>query len=169
LKRKDQVKNQELFGEWQTELYKPPLVGENDPIPKNIHGNIDVFTENMIPLNCVWIKNLVAKEIANDLNIGFADACVGFKFHGGKAIPKIYGIIIKASDKIHLEQKIKEYEFRRIKESLKEEEDISKKNWIKVFSIIINNREYSTDIKKETFSSILIDKNENSYEDFDII
>jgi Rad4/Xp-C family protein len=123
----------------------------------------------MIPENCVWVKSSVAKEIANDLEISYADACVGFKFHGGKAVPKIQGIVIKSADKSSLEKKIEEYEFKRIKESLREEEDLSKKNWMKVFSIVINNREYCPEIKKDSFSSVLIEKNETSFEDFDII
>ena len=169
LKRKNQTKIQELFGEWQTELFKAPTIGENDPIPKNIHGNIDIYTENMIPFNCVWIKNSKANEIANDLGIDHSEACIGFKFLKGKAIPKIQGIIVKTKDRSAIEGKIEEYESREKKRFAHEEEEISRKNWMKIFSIIVNKREYSGELKKDSFFSVLADDIENVCEDFDVI
>ena len=169
LKRKNITKIQDLFGEWQTELFKAPTIGDDEPIPKNVHGNIDIYTENMIPFNCVWIRSPESKIIAGDLGIDHAEACTGFKFLRGKAVPKIQGIIIKTKDRLKIEREIEEYEYRRMKRFIFEEEETSRKNWIKIFFIIINKRELCSDSKKDSFFSVLAKNDENGGEDFDII
>jgi hypothetical protein len=150
-------------------LFIAPTIGDNEPIPKNIHGNIDIYTENMIPFNCVWIRSPEANEIANDLEIDYAEACIGFKFLRGKAVPKIQGIIVKSKDRSAIEGKIEEYASKEKKRFAHEEEEISRKNWIKIFSIIINKREYSGGVKKDSFFSVLANESENVSEDFDVI
>lgn len=84
---------QQLYGEWQTSPYDPPLAIDG-MVPRNDHGNVDLFTPTMLPQNCSHITLPGADKVAKELGIDFADACVGFSFHGGRAAPALYGIVI---------------------------------------------------------------------------
>ncbi|KAI3652208.1 hypothetical protein MP228_003511 [Amoeboaphelidium protococcarum] len=107
-----------LFGFWQTEPYRaPPIV--NGIIPKNKYGNMDLFREEMLPEGAfhiseryLWrklpksLKNASAdvrlptmKRVAQDCNIEFAEAVIGFEYHGGRSVPSVDGIVV-AEDKV---------------------------------------------------------------------
>ncbi|KAI5960938.1 uncharacterized protein KGF55_004205 [Candida pseudojiufengensis] len=74
-----------LYAEFQTKLYVPPRI-ENGNIPKNQYGNIDVYTESMIPPNGSLIRtnDQVTMKLlircANLLEIDFAKAITSFDF-----------------------------------------------------------------------------------------
>ncbi|VDN12146.1 unnamed protein product [Dibothriocephalus latus] len=44
----------ELYGPWQVEDYVPP-VAENGVVPRNEHGNVELFKPSMLPIGCVHI------------------------------------------------------------------------------------------------------------------
>ncbi|KAI3402853.2 hypothetical protein KGF56_004314 [Candida oxycetoniae] len=74
-----------LYAEFQTKLYVPPVV-EDGKVPKNLFGNIDIYTDSMIPGNCVLVKvndTITVKMLqktASLLNIDYATAIVSFDF-----------------------------------------------------------------------------------------
>lgn len=53
----------ELFGPWQVEDYVPP-VAENGIVPRNEHGNVELFKPCMLPIGCTHMK-LPGKLILN--------------------------------------------------------------------------------------------------------
>ncbi|VDQ06607.1 unnamed protein product [Trichobilharzia regenti] len=44
----------EVFGPWQVEPYVPP-VAENGIVPRNAHGNVELFKQCMLPVGCVHL------------------------------------------------------------------------------------------------------------------
>ncbi|KAJ3409097.1 hypothetical protein HDV05_004586 [Chytridiales sp. JEL 0842] len=87
------TKSYGLFGEWQTEDYRPePLV--DGKIPKNNFGNFELFHENMLPPGCVHLTIDGIAAIARKLGIDYAKAMTGFEYHRGNATPVIKGIVI---------------------------------------------------------------------------
>lgn len=45
----------ELFGPWQVDDYVPP-VAETGIVPRNEHGNVELFKACMLPVGCVHIR-----------------------------------------------------------------------------------------------------------------
>ncbi|XP_077232358.1 uncharacterized protein LOC143869100 [Tasmannia lanceolata] len=85
----------ELFGEWQTQEYDPP-VAENGKVPRNAYGNVDMYQPCMLPKGCAWLKLAGLPRVANKLGIDCAAAVVGFDNHCGSygAHPVIEGFIV---------------------------------------------------------------------------
>lgn len=44
----------EIFGPWQVEPYVPPKA-ENGIVPRNAHGNVDLFKPCMLPIGCAHL------------------------------------------------------------------------------------------------------------------
>ncbi len=84
---------QPLFGEWQTDPFVP-LSATNGIIPKNEHGNVDLFQPEMLPNGSAYIPYTKAWKSAKELDIDYANACVGFKFHGRIAVPNLQGVVV---------------------------------------------------------------------------
>lgn len=63
-------------------------------MPVNQHGNVDLFQPSMLPGGCTHIACEDAWKVAKLLGINYADACIGFMFGGGRAVPNIFGIVI---------------------------------------------------------------------------
>ncbi|KAJ2038297.1 hypothetical protein IW146_001252 [Coemansia sp. RSA 922] len=85
----------DLFGEWQTELFRPPPVHDGR-VPRNEFGNVNLFTDSMLPEGAVHIPNANAKRLCKELGIDAADAVVGFDFRRGQSLPIIQGVVIPA-------------------------------------------------------------------------
>ncbi|KAJ2814138.1 hypothetical protein H4S07_000124 [Coemansia furcata] len=84
-----------LYGEWQTELFQSPPV-RNGRIPRNEFGNINLFTDSMLPEGAVHIPNANAKRLCKELGVDAADAVVGFDFRRSQSVPIIQGVVIPA-------------------------------------------------------------------------
>lgn len=83
-----------LYGEEQTELYISPPV-ENGKVPKNRFGNIDVYTESMLPKGARHLAYPHIDVAAKLIGVDYADAVSGFDFHGRlMARPRINGIVV---------------------------------------------------------------------------
>lgn len=100
-----------LYAEFQTKLYIPPKI-ENGKVPKNQYGNIDVYTDTMIPENGVLIKIggprtiKMLQKAATLLGIDYAKAITSFDFtQKGKGMPiaKEGGIVIHKDNRDALE------------------------------------------------------------------
>lgn len=68
----------ELFGEWQTSTYVPP-VAQDGIVPCNEYGNVDLFKPEMLPIGCVHIIEPNAARLCKKLSINYAEAITGKK------------------------------------------------------------------------------------------
>lgn len=66
---------QPLYGEWQTEPYRPPAA-KDGKVPRNEYGNVDLFQPTMLPLGCAYIPYTEAWKAAKQLGVDYANACV---------------------------------------------------------------------------------------------
>lgn len=83
----------ELFGEWQTTKYIPP-VAKDGLVPRNEYGNVDLYQQSMLPTGTVHINLPGLNRIARKLDIDCAPAVVGFNFGGMGAVPAFEGYIV---------------------------------------------------------------------------
>lgn len=67
-------------------------------MPRNSHGNVDLFKMEMLPEGCAYIPYNAAWKSARDLGVDYANACVRFAFHGRMAVPNIQGIVVCKED-----------------------------------------------------------------------
>lgn len=104
---------QPLYGEWQTEPYVPH-VAVDGKVPRNAHGNVDLFQPEMLPVGCAYIPYTGVWRVARELEVDYADACVRFAFHGRMAVPNLQGIVVC---KEH-EAKVLARYFRKVEEDL---------------------------------------------------
>lgn len=82
-----------MYSEDQTELYVPPPVVDGI-VPKNRHGNIDVYAPTMIPIGGVHLTHDHVEIAAKLIGVDFARAVVGFDFNRGQTLPKFKGIVV---------------------------------------------------------------------------
>lgn len=45
----------ELYGEWQTEDFQPPIAA-NGKVPRNEFGNVDLYLPKMLPIGTVHLQ-----------------------------------------------------------------------------------------------------------------
>lgn len=67
----------EIFGEWQTERFKPPVVVDGK-IPRNKYGNVDLFHPDMLPIGAAHVKLPMLNKVAADLGVDCVPAVIGF-------------------------------------------------------------------------------------------
>ena len=82
-----------LYSEMQTKLYVPPTV-ENGIVPKNVYGNIDVYTPSMVPAGGTHIIRPSIAIAAQFAGVDYADAVTGFDFVRHKVTPRLNGIVV---------------------------------------------------------------------------
>lgn len=83
----------ELFGEWQTEAFVPAMA-ENGRVPKNQWGQVDVWSEAMLPRGTVHLRYPGISSVAHRLGFDFAPAMVGFEMRDGRPMPKLEGVVV---------------------------------------------------------------------------
>ncbi|CDF37238.1 unnamed protein product [Chondrus crispus] len=83
----------DLFGKWQT---MPLIIPEcvDGKVPRNMRGNVDLWTPEHLPKGTVHIKSPFARGAARTLGVDFAPAMTGFELMRGRPVPKIEGIVI---------------------------------------------------------------------------
>ncbi|OWB54163.1 hypothetical protein B5S28_g8 [[Candida] boidinii] len=102
-----------LYAEYQTELYIPPPI-INGKIPENAFGNIDIYTESMLPEGAVHIPGKFAVKAGKIVGVDVVPAVVGFEFSGNNsATAKVDGAVVEKCYKEAVEV---------VSEFLKEEE-----------------------------------------------
>lgn len=92
-------------------------------LPRNKYGNIEIFRENMIPDDCVWLKLTNIENILKN-KAQFVPVVTGFAFKAGQAIPVKQGVIVLKQDeipikKIWLAGRIKEHKAQLAQRRLK--------------------------------------------------
>ncbi|RPB03261.1 Rad4-domain-containing protein, partial [Choiromyces venosus 120613-1] len=112
---------QGLYALEQTEIYMPPKI-VNGEIPRNKYGNIDIYTQSMIPAGAVHLPLKGSARVAKKLKISYADAVTGFEFKHQRAAPYIEGIVIAAENEGLIRDAWEEEQVqRKIKEDGKRE------------------------------------------------
>ncbi|KAK6465667.1 Rad4 beta-hairpin domain 3-domain-containing protein, partial [Scheffersomyces coipomensis] len=83
-------------------------INGNLVLPRNKYGNMEIYRENMVPENCMWLKLSDIETIlndyrkTNDLKIQYVNVVVGFNFTSkpGQCIPVKNGVIILKQDEL---------------------------------------------------------------------
>ncbi|GME66888.1 unnamed protein product [[Candida] boidinii] len=102
-----------LYAEYQTELYVPPPIVDGK-IPENAFGNIDIYTESMLPEGAVHIPGKFAMKAGKIVGVDVVPAVVGFEFSSNNsATAKVDGAVVEKCYKEAVEV---------VSEFLKEEE-----------------------------------------------
>ncbi|SCV04268.1 LAMI_0H14752g1_1 [Lachancea mirantina] len=108
---------EKLYPFEQTEQFKPPPLGEDDEVPKNAYGNIDIYVPFMIPAGACLIESPVAIKAASRAGVPFAKAVTGFKFERHRiAKPQITGVVVALKYREALEAVIDGIEFSQEEE-----------------------------------------------------
>ena len=66
-------KDVELFGEWQTTAFVPPII-ENGKVPRNQYGSVDLFKPCMLPIGGIHLPYKGIGRTASRLGIDWARA-----------------------------------------------------------------------------------------------
>lgn len=84
----------EVYGPWQVVDYVPP-VAKDGRVPRNEHGNVELFKACMLPVGCTHIRLSGIQHIAKSLEMDVAPAMVGWSFHkAGWAHPEFDGFVV---------------------------------------------------------------------------
>lgn len=115
-----EVAGNALYAVYQTQEYIPsPII--NGIVPKNVYGNIDIYTTSMIPAGGVWIDHPFAVGAAKLLATDWADTVTGFEFRGRTGTAVIKGIVVAGEYHEAIIQTIKSFQYAI------EEEELSKR------------------------------------------
>lgn len=87
------TKMNDLYGIWQTELYRPPRA-KNGKVPRNEYGNVEVFFPHMIPPGTVLMKIPNLNRLAQKLKIDCASVVTGWDYHRGHVYPVTNGYLV---------------------------------------------------------------------------
>ncbi|KAJ9122302.1 hypothetical protein QFC22_001723 [Naganishia vaughanmartiniae] len=122
---------QGLYAEWQTEVYRPSPI-KDGIIPTNTFGNIDLYTETMLPEGAVHLPYKGIAKVAKQLGIQYAEACTGFEFKKQRAIPIITGIVVAVDQEKTLMKAYKESAAAAEERALTKRQGLALKRWQKL-------------------------------------
>ena len=123
----------------------------------------------MLPKGCIWLTASYAKEAAENLNVKFAEACIGFKFRAGRATPNVNGIVIHEKHKILVDEKIEELRTCKERKKMLEIENQAVLKWCRLMDSVLNaKRLVYPKVSKDSDFSILRNA-EFNIEEFDDI
>ncbi|XP_052867943.1 DNA repair protein complementing XP-C cells homolog [Anopheles cruzii] len=114
----------DLFGLWQTDEYDPPTA-ENGIVPRNVYGNVELFTEKMLPKRTVHLKLPGLNRVCKRLRIDCATAITGFEMAKMRMVPVYDGFVVceEFAEKV-VEEWYKEMEEEERREQEKKEKRI---------------------------------------------
>lgn len=115
-------------------------------MPKNEFGNVDLYTQEMLPRNCVHVTLDNCAKIAIKMGIDYANACTGFTFRRGKAAPNMDGIVICKES----HDKFIEYYNDHIKRLLEEENEIYRRKATVLWDKVLRSAAIHSSIKAKT-------------------
>ncbi|XP_072026463.1 DNA repair protein complementing XP-C cells homolog [Amphiura filiformis] len=118
----------EVFGEWQTEDYEPPIAVDGI-VPRNEHGNVELFKECMLPKGTVHMRLVGLNRIARKLEIDCAPAMTGWDFHSGFCHPVLDGYVVCEEYEDLLEDAWHKEQQEIEKKNRKKKEERALKNW----------------------------------------
>lgn len=102
-----------VYAYFQTNIYIPPPVIQGK-VPKNVYGNLDIYTSTMVPPGGVHINHPAASQAAKILGIDYADAVTGFDFKGRHGTAVIRGAIVASEYCEALEEVLNNLEHERL-------------------------------------------------------
>lgn len=120
--------NCELYGEWQTEDYTPPVASDGI-VPKNERGQVDLWHERMLPTGTVHLNLKGVGLVAKKLKIDYAPAMTGFEVRQRRSVPKIEGIVICAEYEDILRDAYIQNQRNKLERLKKKKEQRITKNW----------------------------------------
>ncbi|KAG4191210.1 hypothetical protein ERO13_A07G078100v2 [Gossypium hirsutum] len=151
----------ELYGKWQLEpLLLPRAV--NGIVPKNEHGQVDVWSEKCLPPGTVHLRLPRVFVVAKRLEIDYAPAMVGFEFRNGRAVPVYDGIVVCTEFKDAILEAYAEEEERRAAVEKKRTEAQAISRWYQLLSSVITRQKlnsYYRDSSSSQPSGNIQDKN----------
>uniref|UniRef100_A0A182NFU8 Rad4 beta-hairpin domain-containing protein n=1 Tax=Anopheles dirus TaxID=7168 RepID=A0A182NFU8_9DIPT len=118
----------EIFGHWQTDEFDPPTA-ENGLVPRNEYGNVELFTEKMLPKGTVHLKLPGLNKVCKRLQIDCAPALTGFDMAKMRMVPVYDGFVVCQE---FADQAIEEWYKEMEKEEQREQEKQEKRvygNW----------------------------------------
>lgn len=108
-----------VYALFQTDIYKPPPVVQGR-IPKNVYGNLDIYTPTMVPPGGIHITRPGACQAAKILGVDYADAVTGFEFRGRHGTAVVRGVVIADEYCEALEEVLSGLENERLQAQLEE-------------------------------------------------
>jgi len=124
------------YGPWQVEDYVPPTA-MNGKVPRSEHGNVELFTPDMLPRGCVHLTNYDRlTQVAKKIGIDCAPALIGWE-HGRYPKPKMDGFVVCSEN---AEVLIEAWRQDNIERNRKKESDRVAKvmqNWVKLVKKLI--------------------------------
>uniref|UniRef100_A0A182SGX9 Rad4 beta-hairpin domain-containing protein n=1 Tax=Anopheles maculatus TaxID=74869 RepID=A0A182SGX9_9DIPT len=118
----------DIFGYWQTDEYDPPTA-ENGLVPRNEYGNVELFTDKMLPKGTVHLKLPGLNKVCKRLQIDCAPALTGFEMAKMRMVPVYDGFVVCQE---FAEQVVEEWYKEMEKEEVREQEKLEKRvygNW----------------------------------------
>ncbi|XP_049530879.1 DNA repair protein complementing XP-C cells homolog [Anopheles darlingi] len=118
----------DLFGHWQTDEYDPPTA-ENGVVPRNEYGNVELFTEKMLPKGTVHLKLPGLNRVCKRLQIDCAPALTGFDMAKMRVVPVYEGFVVCEE---FAEKAVEEWYKEMEEEERREQEKLEKRvygNW----------------------------------------
>ncbi|XP_050085964.1 DNA repair protein complementing XP-C cells homolog [Anopheles aquasalis] len=118
----------DLFGHWQTDEYDPPTA-ENGVVPRNEYGNVELFTEKMLPKGTVHLKLPGLNKVCKRLQIDCAPALTGFDMAKMRVVPVYDGFVVCEE---FAEKAVEEWYKDMEEEERREQEKLEKRvygNW----------------------------------------
>ena len=121
---------QPMFAAFQTQQYVPPPVS-NGRVPRNLYGNIDVYTNSMVPPGGVWIAHPFAAGAAKLLGVDYADAVTGFEFKGRTGTAVVKGVVVAGEYHEAVSEAIKGFQYAIEEEEVTRRSEMALRAWKK--------------------------------------
>ena len=103
----------DYFGLWQCMEYVAPTIGPKDKLPKNVHGNVELWSDDHLPKGCVHITRPNVIHALKRMKIDFAKAMVGFEARKCMNVPVYNGFVIHESHEVELHRIADEMDEKR--------------------------------------------------------
>ncbi|XP_078180088.1 DNA repair protein Rad4 family isoform X1 [Carex rostrata] len=149
--------NLELYGKWQLEpLQLPHAI--NGIVPKNEHGNVEVWSEKCIPPGTVHLRLPRLVPVVKRLEINFAPALVGFEFRNSRTYPVFEGIVVCSEFKDAILEAYAEEEERREAAEKKRHEAQALNRWFQLLSSVVTRQRLNNSYASPSFVGHLKEK-----------
>ena len=119
---------QPMYAAFQTQPYVPPPISDGR-VPRNMYGNIDVYTATMVPPGGVWVAHPFAAGAAKLLGIDYADAVTGFEFKGRTGTAVIKGVVVAAEFHEGLVESIQGFQYAFEEEETTRRAETALRGW----------------------------------------
>lgn len=116
----------------------------------------------MLPKGCVHVTLPGAWKVAKALGIDYSDACIGFSFHGGRAVPSIHGIVITEANYPSFDSKYKETLIQSLQKDADALELQMAQKWVKIIKNALIARRLKHDSSVSLSESIMSASNEST-------